>query len=324
MQLNRLQYNLLQSFSIDTSVSLDALSSNENLAVMQQTLYREFGYKEFKTATFTKEFFSAFILQLNGTVAVSLGESYAIIEGAKLAQQWGKEIVWIGIEKEGTLQKIGDKQIDYIFVSTIIDTFVKIDLTQIKQQTDAVIISNKTFDNDFAGVDIALFDCYKLSGYGNGALILFSDEIESDYLAAKDLITATLALKGKKSQFFAPLQIKQQFLALMQERLGDDLFLFINPNLTLEYSLHIGLRGIKARELIKTLAFDDIYLSNGEGCSLGLSRPSSTLAYMGYEESQCRWALSLDFSSGIEKHTIEKKVNMICKRYKQIKILQQN
>ncbi|MFW2308252.1 cysteine desulfurase, partial [Aliarcobacter butzleri] len=61
---------------------------------------------------------------------------------------------------------------------------------------------------------------------------------------------------------------------------------------TLPYTLHFALKDIKAREIIRTLAFDSIFLSKGEGCSLGLSKPSRIIQAMGYDETTRRNAIS--------------------------------
>lgn len=98
---------------------------------------------------------------------------------------------------------------------------------------------------------------------------------------------------------------------------------FVNNNQTLPYTLHFALKNIKARELIRTLSLDEIYISNGEGCSLGLSRPSRVIQTMGYDETTSRNAITLSFSEKYDEQTIEKIVNKIAKKYLQIKVLNQ-
>ena len=90
---------------------------------------------------------------------------------------------------------------------------------------------------------------------------------------------------------------------------------------TLSYSLHIALKGIKARELIRTLALNKIFLTNGEGCSLGLSKPSRIIQVMGYDELTSRNSISFSFVDELSAEDIEKVVNTVYLKYKQIKSL---
>ena len=71
---------------------------------------------------------------------------------------------------------------------------------------------------------------------------------------------------------------KEIFKEKLQNILKDDAYFFVDNTQTLPYTLHFALKNIKARELIRTLALDEIYISNGEGCSLGLSKPSRILS----------------------------------------------
>ena len=99
------------------------------------------------------------------------------------------------------------------------------------------------------------------------------------------------------------------------------IYFFVNNNQTLAFSLHFALKNIKARELIRTLALDEILITNGEGCSLGLSKPSRIIQAMGYDELTSRNSISLTFTKKLEIFEIEKIVNTIAKKYKQIKVL---
>ena len=97
----------------------------------------------------------------------------------------------------------------------------------------------------------------------------------------------------------------------------------MDNNQTLPFSLHFALKNIKARELIRTLALDEILIKNGEGCSLGISKPSRIIQAMGYDELTSRNSISLTFTHKLEDFEIQKIVNTIAKKYKQIKVLNQ-
>lgn len=107
----------------------------------------------------------------------------------------------------------------------------------------------------------------------------------------------------------------------LENSLKDNLYYFIDNKNSLEYTLHFALKGIKARELIRTLALDEILISNGEGCSLGLSKPSRVIQAMGYDELTSRNAITLSFEKSYSISEIDKIVNLISKRYLQIKVL---
>jgi cysteine desulfurase len=320
-KLNFLQYNLLPNFMVDDRFSLESLKVNEELEILQNEFKKRFGFEYFQTLSFTKEGFCTFMLGLDGKIVVSLGECEAIVEGAKLAQKYGKEIRWIGLSSSGEIEyeKI-DKGIDFIFVSSyVIDTFVKTDLNRVKSLTNAQIISNISANFDKT-CDIALLDSYKLSGFGTGGVIL-SNSKNTQNIGSIDFLGAKLCFEGICKQKFNKTS-KPIFLKYFKEVFGDDLFLFVSADLTLDYSLHIGLKGIKAREIIRSLALDEVFVSNGEGCSLGLSLPSRIIQSMGYSEPLSRWALVLNFDKDYSEKECEAIVRLIHRKYRQIKALQ--
>jgi cysteine sulfinate desulfinase/cysteine desulfurase-like protein len=135
-----------------------------------------------------------------------------------------------------------------------------------------------------------------------------------------DLLTLELTLKKYQDKKMVS-SVKKQFLEEFEKVFNDDLFFFVDPHICLDFTLHLGLKGIKMRELIRTLAFEDIFITNGEGCSLGLSRPSRILQDMGYSEDEGRWGLSLDFCDELSDEQIQNVVEKIYRKYRQIKVL---
>ncbi len=306
IRLNALQYNPIKlDFLPKQNYSLDSLVDNfdfENLCIE----YKErFGFSKLKTFSFTKEGFLGLFLELNkikdqGKIAVSLGETQALIEGAKLYQNLGFEIIWINLKKDGTvnLKELKDKNIDFLFLSSyIMDTFVKTSLEDVKHYTNAKIISNASAEfSSFS--DAVYFDNYKLCGYSLSGILLFNDENLFSLLNIAFIDTIAVkccleAIKIKEQNQKFNLKVKDKFLKLLKERLKGDIYFFVDNNKTLAFTLHFALKNIKARDLIRTLAFDEIFLSNGEGCSLGLSRPSRVIQAMGYDEPTSRNAICL-------------------------------
>ena len=277
--------------------------------------------------TFCKNGFLGLLLELNkkGKIAISLGETQSLIDAANLFESLGFEIVYLDLLKDGNvnISKLENQNIDFLFLSSyVMDTFVKTSLEEVKKLTSAKIISNASANFD-KNSDVIYFDAYKLTGFFTHSLILFNDELfEEQVISSKDVIALKNILEVLKSQKFET-TMKEIFKEKLQNILKDDIYFFVNNNQTLPYTLHFALKNIKARELIRTLSLDEIYISNGEGCSLGLSRPSRVIQTMRYDETTSRNAITLSFSEKYDEQTIEKIVNKIAKKYLQIKVLNQ-
>jgi len=326
-KLNSLQYPSLEKIVLNSSYSFEALGDNTELENEIKDFKKQFDFKSLNTFAFTKEGFLSLMLELGGNIAISRGECEAIIRAGELYEKLGKKVFWLALNKKSELyfESLAKKKVDFIFVSAyIMDTFAKISQEKIKKLktlTKAKVISNFSSCKYAKFADIILFDSYKLSGYGVSGLILYSDdELKEQYLGEFDglgfrLISSSL----KKRKFFS--KNKVEFLAFLKKNFQDDLFLFVDPELCLEHSLHFGLKKIKARELIRTLRLDDVLLSNGEACALGLGRPSRILQDMGYDETTSRWALSINFEKDFSKEELEKIAKLLLKKYRQIRVL---
>lgn len=324
IKLNNLQYSKLENLEISNDFSLSALSSNEQFEVLMQDFNNLFSYKKLKTFSFSKEGFLGLFLELKGKIAISLGESQAIIQAGMIYESLGFEIIWINLEKNGKLNliELENKHIDFLFLSSyVMDTFVKTSINDIKQITKAKIISNASANFD-KNSDVVYFDNYKLVGFNISSVLLFNEDGLFSLLSVGqiDSFAVKLCLDALKNQKFN-YQLKAIFLEKLKEKFDDNIYFFVDPNDTLEYSLHFGLKGIKARELIRTLALNNIFITNGEGCSLGLSKPSRIIQAMGYDETTSRNSISFSFASDLKDEEITKVVDTLYFKYKQIKIL---
>lgn len=87
-----------------------------------------------------------------------------------------------------------------------------------------------------------------------------------------------------------------------------------------ENTLPLGLKGIKARNLIQSLLFDGIHLINGQECLFGFASPSFVLRQMGYSEEQSRELLSLSFLD-IAPSLISQIAQKIAMKYSQLRSL---
>lgn len=326
IKLNNLQYNPIKlDFLEDQNYSLDSLVSNFTFDDLCKKYKEKFGFSKIKTFSFSKEGFLGLFLELKGKIAVSFGECEALIQGAKLYESLGFELTWIGLNKDGSVnyQELKDKDIDFLFLSSyVMDTFFETSLNDVKNFTNAKIISNGSAKIDSLS-DIVYFDNYKLCGYCLSGVILFNDEniFELLNMAFIDTLAVKCCFEALENQKFN-YEVKEKFLEKLKEKLKDNIYFFVDNKNTLPYTLHFALKNIKAREIIRTLAFDNIFLSNGEGCSLGLSKPSRIIQAMGYDETTSRNAISLNFLQDFDEETILKIVDKIEQKYKQIRVLE--
>ena len=201
------------------------------------------------------------------------------------------------------------------------DTFVKTPLEEVKKISSFKIISNGTAQiSSFS--DAIYFDNYKLTGYNLSGVLLFEKEdfFELLHIGFIDTLAVKYCFEALKVQKF-DYKMKELFLKKLKEKLKDNIYFFVNPEDTLSYSLHIALKGIKARELIRTLALNKIFLTNGEGCSLGLSKPSRIIQEMGYDEIISRNSIHFSFKEELTEEKVEEIVNIIVNKYLQIKAL---
>jgi len=323
VKLNCLQYVRLNEINISKDYSVSALSANDTFDNLCLQYYQKFNYKKIKTFAFSKEGFLGLLLQLKGNIAISIGETQALIDGAKLYEQLGFEIHWIPLSRDGTVNLYGLKteNIDFLFISSyVMDTFVKINLKKVKKNTKAKIISNGTANIDKTS-DAIYFDNYKLNGYNVSGVMLFNDDFfDLVPIGQMDTVALKLCYEALENRKFNH-HVKNIFLDELLEVFNEEIYFFVNAQHTLEYSLHFGFKGIKARELIRTIALSKIFITNGEGCSLGLSKPSRIISEMGYDEVTCRTALSLSFNNEFSIDEIKRIVYTLYMKYKQIKIL---
>jgi cysteine desulfurase len=325
-KLNSLQYNM-QNLHIKDGLSLNILSNNEEYADLEKEFKNKYSFENINSFSFCKSGFLSLLIELNkkGKIAISIGETQSLLDAGLLFEELGFEVIWIDLLKDGNvnIEELKDLNIDFIFISSyVMDTFVQTSIADVKKLTNTKVISNAsaTFDKNS---DVIYFDPYKLTGYSFHGLILFNDTLfEEQAISNKDSIALYNILEALKNQKFET-SIKETFKNKLQEVLQDDIYFFVDNNQTLDFSLHFALKNIKARELIRTLALDEIYITNGEGCSLGLSKPSRIIQAMGYDETTSRNSISLTFTQKLEDEEIQKIVNKIAKKYKQIKVLNQ-
>ena len=319
VKLNALQYPTVKSITLDESYSVEPLKNNNEFETLINDFKLEFGYENLNTFSFTKEGFLSLMLSLEGSISISLGECEAIVQAGLLYEKLGNKIIWIGLTKEGQIdyKTCENLNTDFIFVSSyIMDTFVQTNLEKIKELTSSKLISNCSANKYAKFADMILFDAYKLCGYGTCGVVLYSNnQLQEQYPGETDALGIKLIFDALQNQNFVTAN-KDEFIESLEQEFKEDLHLFVEPKTALPYTLHFGLKGIKAREIIRTLSLSDILVTNGEGCSLGLSRPSRIIQEMGYEEIDSRWALSLTFINEFTSQEIQETVKTMSRKIK--------
>lgn len=323
IKLNYIQYPKPQDIEINRNYSMSALIENGSFEFLLNEYKNQFNFTKLKTFSFTKEGFLGLLLELKGNIAISVGETQSVIDAGKLYESLGFTVTWIGLTQDGKVNLSGLKNttIDFLFLSSyVMDTFVKTNLQEVKQFSSAKIISNATAHRDEQS-DVIYFDNYKLNGFNTSGVLLFNEELfallpigQIDSIACKICFDALIKQKFNY-------ELKVQFLEKITAKFKENLYFFVDSKETLEYTLHFGLKGIKARELIRTLALSEIFITNGEGCSLGLSKPSRIIQEMGYDELTSRNAISLSFVDDLKPNEIDDVVKIIYLKYLQIKSL---
>jgi len=313
----------MQNLHIEDELSLNVLSNNEKFSQLQDEFLKKYSFSKLNTFSFCKDGFLGLLLQLNkqGKIAISKGESEAIFQAGLTFESLGFDLVWLDLNKDGKVKIEQIKDIDFIFVSSyVMDTFVKTNLEEIKANSEAKIISNASAN--FSEISDAIyFDSYKLTGYATSGVLLFDDELfEEKSFGFIDSIAVYTVWQALASQSFET-SIKNDFKEKLEEVFGENIYFFVDSDDTLDFTLHFALKNIKAREMIRTLGLDEIHITNGEGCSLGLSRPSRIIQAMGYDETTSRNALSLTFIEKLDIDTISKVTKTFAKKYRQIKVL---
>lgn len=328
IKLNQYQYPKVNTLTLDDSNSLEPLKDTFPFEKKMRDFKVSFGFDELNFFSFTIDGLLGFMCKLKGKLAVSLGESQAIIYAANAYKNLGFDVEFIELNSDGSvkLEQLESLNVDYVFLSSyVMDTFVKTDLEKAKSYIgEATLISNVSASLDYMeSIDVALFDAYKLTGFQTQSIALHNGDLEEQYLGEMDAVALELIEQGLKTfeSNDDSKELKDKMIDALQANLGEDFFFFVQPESTLENALHFGLKGIKAREMIRTLSLGGIFITNGEGCSLGLSRPSKVIQAMGYTELQSRQALSFSFFDELSDEDISKVVATIAKKYKQIKQL---
>ena len=265
--LNYLNYPEANDLSLSKVLSIEPLNSNVEFESLSKNLTSKFNFLNLHSFSFSKDGFLGLMLELKVDIAVSLGESEAVVQAAKLYESLGFSVTYIGLMPDGTIdyKAIKSLKLKYLFISPyIIDTFVIVDLKKVKKLFCGTLISNISATLDATNCDAVYFDVYKLSGYFTHSVLLHNELLKEQNLASIDTVGLKLisdAVNKEKES----ISCKNEFIKILMETLKDDLIFFVDADSTLNNVVHFGLKGIKAREVIRNLSLENIFVTNGEG-----------------------------------------------------------
>ncbi len=118
IRLNFLQYNP-SDIDLNQNLSLDSLIHNEEFDTFCKRFLSYFSFKKLKTFSFSKEGFLALLLSLKDKrIAISKGESEALIEVSKLYLELGFTFKYLDLNIDGSvkLDALENEEFDYIFI----------------------------------------------------------------------------------------------------------------------------------------------------------------------------------------------------------------
>ena len=142
-KLNYLNYPEVKNISIPSSLSIETLSTNEEFESLSQNIKVKFNFSSLHSFSFSKEGFLGLMLELKVDIAVSRGESEAVVKAAELYESLGFNVTYIGITSEGEIdyKSLSSLGTQYLFLSPyIIDTFVTTDLQRVKESFSGTLI----------------------------------------------------------------------------------------------------------------------------------------------------------------------------------------
>lgn len=331
----------LRSFE-PSSVGLRLRSGDAESLQLLQTLNRSFasafGYAEAQFCDFTPSSLSFFIDQSipdNESIAFSSKLPYFLYQAGILLEKSGRTVFWVDADKEGGLSEFSlalakEQGASYLVCSAVDeDTFYQEPLEKLIPYFDRehilLDISNALKLESIPNTYAAFIWGYKTGSFKHSGLFLsHKSSLNSEMIAFIDLTvyehfyhayldTVSGSLTSMKC-------IRDQFLSSMRDALGPSMTLMINPGLTLPNACYVRFDGIYARDLIRSMALERIYLTNGELCSLGLSQPSRILQTMGYSIEEARESISFSFEN-VTFEEIEYIANKIAHKYRQLRAI---
>lgn len=289
-------------------------TSLELLKTLNQSFSSAFGYAESFFCDFSPASLSFFMHQAipeKEIVALSSKLPYHLYHAGQLLEKYGRQIIWIDADTEGglcekSLALAKEHGARYLVCSAVDeDTFYIEDMKKISRYFDMnhllLDLSNALKLENIPKAFSAFIWGYKVGSFKHSGVFMCSKCNSSDMIPSIDLTVYDhfyhAYIKFSHEKYGNIGVIRDQFLKQIVDALGNKVKILINPQLILPNSCYISFDGVYARDMIRTMALEGIYLTNGELCSLGLSQPSRIVKAIGYSDEEVRVAISFSFGN---------------------------
>ena len=344
IRLNFLQYNPLD-LNIDKNYSLDSLSTNFEFENLCKEFLNYFSFKKLKTFSFSKEGFLGLILELNSKIAVSLGESQALIDACKMYEKLGFEITYL--EPEPRTGLITPEMVkaalrpDTILVSlmmvnneigTITDVAAIGELTRANKtflHVDAAQAAGKVeIDLSTMKIDLMSFSGHKIYGpKGIGALFVRRSPrvrlkaqmhggghergMRSGTLATHQIVGMGEAFEiaGKT------MQAEQERLRHLRDKLWngfqdlEQVFLNGHPTENVANYLNVSFNFVEGESLI--MGIKGLAVSSGSACTSASLEPSYVLRALGRSDELAHSSLRMTIGRFTTEEEIDYAISTI-------------
>lgn len=288
--------------------------SLELLKTLNQFYSSVFGYAEAFFCDFSLASLSFFIdrsVPVKEIIALSSKLPYHLYHAGQLLEKCGRQIIWVDADSEGglcekSLASAKEHGARYLVCSAVDeDTFYIEDMKMINQYFDVnhliLDLSNALKLENIPKVFAAFVWGYKVGSFKHSGVFVCSKCNFADMIPLIDLTVYDhfyhAYMKFVHEEYGNIGVIRDRFLKQITDALGSRVKILINPQLILPNSCYISFDGIYARDMIRSMALEGIYLTNGELCSLGLSQPSRILKVIGYSAEEAREAISFSFGN---------------------------
>jgi cysteine desulfurase len=310
------------AYSIGLLLELDSYFANE-------FRYKKAGFLDFSPYSI------ALFLQKTTSKSIKIAAStklpYFCIKGLQILESFGCEIVWVSATKDGYLseESLSEANLtgaEFLFCSLVDeDTFLPEDMDTVYKYFDKsqiiLDISNGVKKIEIPKCHSAISWGYKLGSYKRSGVYL-CDDLSVEFLDSIDLTAYGHLMNAYEAYIYDNnTERKNLMLNILQDSLEEDFSTFIDASKTVANSLYCRFSGILARDFIRTLALDEIYVTNGELCSLGLSKPSSILQEIGFTSDEAREGISLSFESSMSCDDIQYTAKQVSFKYLQLKAI---
>lgn len=311
--------------------------SLELLQNLNRSFAEEFGYSEAVFCNFSPASLSFFIDQAilpKETIALSSKLPYNLYHAGKLLEKSGRTILWVDADAEGglcekSLASAKDNGARYLVCSAVDeDTFYVESMEKVNRYFDAkhliLDLSNALKLENIPKAFAAFVWGYKVGSFKHSGIFLGSDCTYVDMIPSIDLTVYDhfyhAYTKASHESYGHIETIRDGFVKQLTDALGCRVKVMINPLQTLPNSCYVGFDGIYARDFIRSMALEGIYLTNGELCSLGLSQPSRILKAIGYSDEEARVAISFSFGN-MSLEDVESIGEKVIYKYRQLRAI---